>query len=73
MSSGKPKKLTLLRDFKENGTYLNFIVSELITTFSNNHKIEYIYDGSENIPFKERHPLYQSILIEEFIKLDWNY
>jgi hypothetical protein len=67
MSSGKLKDFALLKDLKENGPYLNFIVSELVTPFPNNHKSDYIYDGSENIPFKEREPLYQSILLEEFV------
>ena len=30
--------------------------------------IDYTYDGTEQIPFKERDPVYQLILIEEFIE-----
>ena len=30
------------------------------------HSIQYIYNGNEKIPFRERDPLYQTILKREF-------
>lgn len=67
MSSGRLKKQIAIKNLNENRTYLNLIVSKLVTPFPNDHKVEFIYDGTETIPFKERDPLYQLILIEEFV------
>ncbi|MEJ2293318.1 MAG: hypothetical protein P8Y23_00940 [Candidatus Lokiarchaeota archaeon] len=69
MSSKSSKEPFSLNDLKDNRTYLNMIVSKLVTPFPNEHKIEFIYDGTEDIPFKKRDPFYQSILIEEFITM----
>jgi hypothetical protein len=67
MSSGRLNKHIVIKNLNENRTYLNLIVSKLVTPFPSDHGIEFIYDGTEDIPFKERHPLYQKILVKEFV------
>lgn len=45
-------------------------VSRLLTPFTSIGDIEkprFLYDGTEEIPFKERHPEYQEIFINEFL------
>ena len=45
-------------------------VSRLLTPFTNIGGIEglrLIYDGTEKIPFKKRHPIYQEIFVDEFL------
>jgi hypothetical protein len=45
-------------------------MSQILTPFSElseNKETRYIYVGSEKIPFKERLPEYQEILIHEFL------
>ena len=37
--------------------------------FGNSQSLEYIYDGNENLEFKERHPTYRKLLLNEFQKL----
>lgn len=43
-------------------------ISGAVMPFSDVKKFEeYIYNGDEEIPFKERHPEYQQIFKEEFL------
>jgi hypothetical protein len=45
-------------------------ISRLLTPFGNvgdNEKPRFIYDGTEQIPFKERLTAYQEIFIHEFL------
>ena len=45
-------------------------ISEAVVPFSNfgdKDECKYIYNGYEKIPFNERHPTYQKILIHEFL------
>ena len=45
-------------------------ISRLVTPFANVSEIErclFIYDGTEEIPFEERLPVYQEIFIHEFL------
>ena len=47
--------------------YINF--DEIVVSFSKieSHKsIGYIYNGSEKIPFRQRHPIFQNIFRNEF-------
>jgi hypothetical protein len=71
MSSGRLKEHRRYRldHLTENGPYFHSLLSEIVKPFHPDHEVDYIYDGTEDIPFKERDPLYQSILIEEFITL----
>ena len=69
MSSGRLKEhlRDRLEHLTENGPYFHSLVAEIVKPFHADHEVEYIYDGTEDIPFKERDPLYQSILLEEFV------
>ncbi|MFX0029013.1 MAG: hypothetical protein ACFE8B_07380 [Candidatus Hermodarchaeota archaeon] len=45
------------------------IVEQIIIPFSeisSQVKEEYIYIGDEKIPFKERHPVFQTLMLSEF-------
>jgi len=68
MSSGNSKISKVFNKYYENNPEINIKLSKAFLPFSKGSTINYIYDGSEQIPFKERDPLYQLILIEEFIK-----
>ncbi len=49
-----------------------FDLSKLMTPFSritSKERIEYIYLGHEKIPFKARHPTYQLIFRNEFVRV----
>ena len=37
------------------------------SNISESTKSKYIYIGTENIPFNERHPKYQALFIQEFL------
>ena len=69
MSSGNSKTSTSFNSFFENNPEINIKVSKAFSPFPKESSINFIYDGSEQIPFKERDPLYQLILIEEFVKI----
>jgi len=46
-----------------------FDLKEFVIPFSEFGKsVKYIYFGFEKIPFKERHPVYQRILMNEFAR-----
>ena len=48
-----------------------FSLKDLVISFSEvfgSEKPQHIYSGSEKIPFKKRHPVYQAILKKEFAK-----
>jgi len=68
MSSGNSKMLKNVNIIYENNPEINLKLSKAFLPFSKGSTNDYIYDGTEQIPFKERYPLYQSILIEEFIE-----
>ncbi len=47
-------------------------ISRLLTPFANIGEIEkplFLYEGTEEIPFSERHPEYQKIFINEFLTI----
>jgi len=69
MSSGnsKGKNKIPIDPFFESIPYFQVVISEITIPFSDKHKDEFIYDGTEDIPFKDRDPQYQSILVKEFI------
>jgi hypothetical protein len=71
MSSGRLKEhlKDRMEHLTKNGPYFQSLISEIVKPFNSDPKVEYIYDGTEDIPFKERDPIYQSILLEEFITL----
>lgn len=68
MSSGNSKFSKNVNILFENNPEINMKLSKAFSPFSKDSNINYIYDGTEQIPFNERDPLYQHILIEEFIK-----
>jgi hypothetical protein len=46
------------------------IMEQLIVPFSNvsSHSMEeFIYSGKEKIPFKDRHPIFQALMLGEFV------
>lgn len=46
------------------------IVEQIIVPFHNisSHSTEeFIYSGEEKIPFKERHPIFQDLMLGEFV------
>ncbi|MFX1375168.1 MAG: hypothetical protein ACFFA0_05095 [Promethearchaeota archaeon] len=50
-------------------TELKYDASPIITAFSeisSQTNVEYIYTGEEKIPFKDRHPVYQALMLNEF-------
>ncbi len=69
MSSQSVEKTELILlsfdDFKEDSINFNKIIIPF-SKFGLSKGQEYIYEGFENINFKERHPLYKSILLYEF-------
>jgi hypothetical protein len=68
MSSGNSKMTKNISLMFENSPEINLKLSKAFLPFPKGSSIEYIYNGTEKIPFKERDPLYQHILIEEFIE-----
>jgi len=53
-----------------------FNISNSVIGFSNffkNSRREYIYNGSEKIPFKNRHPIFKSLMTIEFEDAMRNY
>jgi len=49
---------------------INF--NEIVIPFSNfgsSQSLAYIYNGTENIRFNERHPVYRNLLLHEFHKI----
>ena len=48
---------------------LKSIMNQIITPFSNissQYTEEFIYTGEEKIPFKEKHPVFQVLMLGEF-------
>jgi hypothetical protein len=68
MSSGNSKLSKNVNILFENNPEINMKLFKAFSPFPKESSIKYIYDGTEQIPFKERDPLYQHILMEEFIK-----
>ena len=68
MSSGNSKMRKSVSLIFENNPEINLKLSKAFLPFPKGSSIEYIYDGTEQIPFRERDPVYQLILIEEFVK-----
>lgn len=52
-------------DIRESFQIKNIIIP--FSLFCGNRE-RYIYSGEEKIPFKERHPLYKAILLNEFLE-----
>lgn len=68
MSSGNSKISKNINLGYENNPEINLKLSKAFLPFPKSSTVDDIYDGNEQIPFKERDPLYQLILIEEFIE-----
>jgi hypothetical protein len=68
MSSGNSKLSKNVNILFENNPEINMKLSKAFSPFPKDATIDYIYDGSEQIPFKDRHPLYQFIFIQEFVE-----
>ncbi len=69
MYDGKIEKIFLER-FEPTDQQIILDCSKAYMPFSNiseSTKSEYIYIGNEKIPFNERHPEYQDLLIHEFL------
>ena len=69
MSSQSLEKTELILlsfdDYKEDSINFNKILIPF-SKFGISKSPEYIYDGLEKMIFKERHPIYKSILLDEF-------
>ena len=52
------------KDYKEPPLFIRNVIIPF-SVFRNQQ--QYIYDGTEKIPFTKRHPLYQTILRNEFV------
>ncbi|NVM34411.1 MAG: hypothetical protein HWN81_02370 [Candidatus Lokiarchaeota archaeon] len=53
--------------FEEESINLNNITIPF-SEFGNSKKLSYLYNGLEEITFKERHLVYQKILLNEFVE-----
>ncbi|MFX0021962.1 MAG: hypothetical protein ACFE9S_06520 [Candidatus Hermodarchaeota archaeon] len=74
MSTGKIEKI-FLNELEPTDQQLILDSSKAYIPFSNiseTAKSEYIYTGNEEIPFKERHPIYQELFIYEFLQFENN-
>jgi len=71
MSSGKLKSRNEIKidHFYDLDSEFQSKVSKVVIPFTKSDNTDYIYDGSEQIPFKERDPIYRLILIEEFVNV----
>ncbi|MFX1377903.1 MAG: hypothetical protein ACFFA4_02320 [Promethearchaeota archaeon] len=72
MSSQSLEKAELIllnfETYKEDSINFNEIIIPF-SRFGISKSPAYIYEGLENIAFKERHPFYRSILLDEFVEL----
>ncbi len=73
MSSQSVEKTELILlnfdTYKEDSINFNKIIIPF-SKFGITKRLLYIYEGRENITFKERHPLYKTILLDEFTELN---
>lgn len=74
MSTGKIEKI-FLNELEPTDQQLILGSAKAYIPFSNisvTVHSEYIYTGNEEIPFKERHPVYQELFIYEFLQYENN-
>ena len=51
---------------EESVNFNNIIIP--FSEFGSSKKLSYLYNGLEEIPFKEKHPKFKKILLNEFIE-----